>query len=101
MGGRANGPELTLRLSPGSTVKWLAYQMGNPRLYLMVVSPLGREMFLVDVKGLHSPNPWVVKRKAVRANLFYVLAFVSLKVPNQYLLMTQHQASSSRLNSKD
>jgi hypothetical protein len=33
-------------------------------------------MYLVDVKGIHRVNPWIVKRKAPRAMLFYVLAYV-------------------------
>jgi hypothetical protein len=68
--------------------------MGNstPIADLMVVSPVGREMFLIDVKGLYRPNPWVLKRKAVRGNLFYVLAFVPADAPNEFFIMTQQQA---------
>jgi hypothetical protein len=40
----------------------------------MVVSPKLKKMFLIDVKGLYRPNPWVVKRKAVRDGLYYVFA---------------------------
>jgi hypothetical protein len=79
----------------------VSFTMGNttPIADLMVVSPVGREMFLIDVKGLYRPNPWVLKRKTVRANLFYVLAFVPTNAPNDFFIMTQHQAHHlSRLN---
>jgi hypothetical protein len=48
-------------------------------------------MFLIDVKGLYRKNPWLVKRKADRANLFYVLAYVPSGEPNQFYVMTQKQ----------
>ena len=43
----------------------VSFTMGNttPIADLMVVSPIGREMFLIDVKGLYRRNPWVLKRK--------------------------------------
>ena len=43
----------------------VAFTMGNatPLADLMVVSPVQRENFLVDVKGLYRINPWLVKRK--------------------------------------
>jgi hypothetical protein len=49
----------------------VSFTMGNtaPVADLMVVSPVQREMFLIDVKGLYRPNPWLLKRKEVRANL--------------------------------
>jgi len=49
-------------------------------------------MFLIDVKGLYRRNPWVIKRKAVRANLFYVLAFVPSDAANEFFIMSQDQA---------
>lgn len=72
----------------------VSFTMGNstPVADLMVVSPIGREMFLIDVKGLYRPNPWVLKRKPVRANLFYVLAFVPNEAPNEFFILTQQQA---------
>jgi hypothetical protein len=72
----------------------VSFALGNstPIADLMVVSPVGREMFLIDVKGLYRPNPWVLKRKAVRGNLFYVLAFVPADAPNEFFIMTQQQA---------
>jgi hypothetical protein len=71
-----------------------SFTMGNttPLADLMVVSPIGREMFLIDVKGLYRRNPWVLKRKAIRANLFYVLAFVPTDGANEFFVMTQQQA---------
>jgi hypothetical protein len=68
--------------------------MGNatPLADLMVVSPALKQMFLIDVKGLYRRNPWLVKRKVQRANLFYVLAYVPTGEPNQFFVMTQAQA---------
>jgi hypothetical protein len=68
--------------------------MGNttPIADLMVVSPKG-EMFLIDVKGLYRRNPWLVKRKRVQANLFYVLAFVPKGEPNQFFILRQNEAN--------
>ena len=59
----------------------------------MVVSPERREMFLIDVKGLYRPNPWIIKRKTVRANLFYVLAYVPPDAPNEFFVLSQQQAT--------
>ncbi len=59
----------------------------------MVVSPVEHEMFLVDVKGLYRRNPWLIKRKAARANLYYVLAFVPADAPNEFFVPTQQQAT--------
>jgi len=69
--------------------------MGNrtPLADLMVVSPEKKEMFLVDVKGLYRKNPWIVKRKAVRQELFYIFAFVPTDEDNQFFVMTQAAAN--------
>jgi hypothetical protein len=73
----------------------VSFTMGNttPLADLMVISPSG-DMFLVDVKGLYRINPWIIKRKPVKANLFYVLAFVPAEGPNQFFVMSQQQATS-------
>jgi hypothetical protein len=73
----------------------VSFTMGNttPLADLMVVSPRG-EMFLVDVKGLYRINPWLIKRKPVRAKLFYVLAFVPAEGPNQFFVLNQQQVTS-------
>ena len=70
----------------------VSFTMGNttPLADLMVVSP-GGEMFLIDVKGLYRFNPWIIKRKAARANLFYVLAFVPADAANQFFVLSQAQ----------
>jgi hypothetical protein len=67
--------------------------MGNstPLADLMVVSPRNKTMFLVDVKGLYKKNPWVIKIKKPRDNLFYALAFVPDVGPNRYFILTQSQ----------
>lgn len=59
----------------------------------MVVSPKLKEMFLIDVKGLYRKNPWVLKRKPTRSNLYYVFAFVPTGEPNQFFVMSQKQAN--------
>lgn len=63
----------------------------TPIADLMVVSPIDKEMFLVDVKGLYRKNPWLIKRKAVRNGLFYILAYVPTDEPNQFFIMTQQR----------
>lgn len=70
----------------------VSFTMGNaaPIADLMVVSPVRREMFLIDVKGLYKPNPWIVKRKSLRANLFYVLAFVPPQGSNEFFVLNQN-----------
>ena len=60
---------------------------------LMVVSPAEKKMFLVDVKGLSRPNPWIVTKKAQRDNLFYILAHVPTGKPNQFFILTQQQVA--------
>ena len=87
----------------------VSFTMGNttPVADLMVVSPEQREMFLIDVKGLYKANPWLIKRKAVRARLFYVLAFVPADKPNEFFILTQQQVAQlielelKRLNRPD
>lgn len=71
----------------------VAFTSGHttPIADLMVVSPITRTMFLVDVKGLYRMNPWVIKRKPVRSNLFYVLAFVPTSQPNRYFVLSQRE----------
>lgn len=69
--------------------------MGNatPLADLMVVSPQEKRMFLVDVKGLYRRNPWLLKRKSQRDDLYYVLAYVPADTPNQFFVLTQAQAN--------
>jgi len=74
----------------------VAFTSGHttPIADLMVVSPVGRKMFLVDVKGLYRKNSWVVRRKAPREDLFYVLAYVPNAEPNQFFVLSQKQVSA-------
>ena len=74
----------------------VSFTMGNtaPVADLMVVSPVKREMFLVDVKGMHRVNPWIIKRKAPRAMLFYVLAFVPDNAPNEFFVLRQQDTDA-------
>jgi hypothetical protein len=87
----------------------VSFTMGNstPVADLMVVSPVQKQMFLIDVKGLYRKNPWLVKRKTLRAKLFYVLAYVPADLPNEFFVLTQEQAHElinselARLNRPD
>jgi hypothetical protein len=87
----------------------VSFTMGNstPIADLMVVSPIEREMFLVDVKGLYRRNPWLVKRKSATGSLFYILAFVPADIENQFFIMSQQtttaliKAELKRLNRSD
>ena len=74
----------------------VAFTSGHttPIADLMVVSPMKKAMFLIDVKGLYRPNPWLIKRKALRDNLFYVLTFVPVDRPNEYFVLDQRQVHS-------
>jgi len=71
----------------------VSFTMGNstPLADLMVVSPVQHEMFLVDVKGLNENNVWVVRRKTLRKQLFYIFALVPTGGSNRFVIMTQEQ----------
>jgi hypothetical protein len=87
----------------------VSFTMGNstPLADLMVVSPVQKQMFLIDVNGLYRINPWIIKRKTLRAELFYVLAYVPADLPNEFFVLTQEQAHElinselTRLNRPD
>ncbi len=74
----------------------VAFTSGHttPIADLMVVSPKEKQMFLVDVKGLYRRNPWLIKRKPPRDNLFYVLTFVPVGDVNRYFILSQHEVHS-------
>jgi hypothetical protein len=74
----------------------VSFAMGNtaPVADLMVVSPVKREMFLIEVKGMHRPNPWIMKRKAPRAMLFYVLAYVPANASNEFFVLRQQDTDA-------
>lgn len=73
----------------------VSFTMGNntPLADLMVVSPKLKKMFLIDVKGLYRKNPFVIKGKAVRADLYYILTFVPDEQLNQYFVLSQKQTN--------
>ena len=73
----------------------VSFTMGNatPLADLMVVSPARKLMFLIDVKGLYRPNPWVIRRKQARDGLYYVLTFVPDGAPNRFFVMTQERVN--------
>jgi hypothetical protein len=64
-----------------------------PLADLLVISPKTKRMFLVDVKGLYRRNPWLIKLKALRKNLFYILALVPAGAANEFFVLTQKQAT--------
>jgi hypothetical protein len=68
----------------------VAVTLGNhPTADLMAISPRGFH-FIIDVKGLYSGGTWLVQREAaIIPNLYYVLAFVPPKAPNEYFVMSQ------------
>lgn len=74
----------------------VSFTMGNatPLADLMIVSPKLKRMFLIDVKGLYRPNPWVIKRKTVREELYYVLSFVPEKNANRFFILSQNQVNT-------
>ena len=65
----------------------------TPLADLMCVSPLNKKMFLVDVKGLYRPNPWLVKRKEPRGDLYYILAYVPKGARNRFFVLSQEQVT--------
>ena len=79
----------------------VAFTSGHttPVADLMAVSPVAKTMFLIDVKSLYRPNPWLIKRKPIRDNLFYVLTFVPVGKPNEYFVLDQGQVYASKANS--
>jgi hypothetical protein len=88
----------------------VSFTMGNatPLADLMIVSPKRKLMSLIDVKGLYSHNPWLLRRKAQRDDLYYVLAYVPpAPAQNQFFVLTQAQANQlveeelKRLRRKD
>jgi hypothetical protein len=74
----------------------VAFTMGNatPLADLMVVSPASKRNFLIDVKGLYKPNPWVIKEKPTRDALFYILAFVPDDASNRFFILSQEQVNT-------
>jgi hypothetical protein len=71
----------------------VSFTLGHntPLADLMVISPEGKEQFLIDVKGQGRRNYWLIKRKKLRSNLFYVLALVPRDAPNAFFVLTQAQ----------
>jgi hypothetical protein len=74
----------------------VAFTMGHttPLADLMVVGPTSKKHFLIDVKGLYKPNPWVIKKKATRDSLYYVLAFVPDDTNNRFFILSQQQVNA-------
>jgi hypothetical protein len=64
----------------------VAFTLGHntPLADLMVISPEEKKHFLIDVKGLSGTNSWILKRKSLREDLYYVLAFVPFPTGSLY-----------------
>jgi hypothetical protein len=65
----------------------------TPLADLMVNSPVEQRHFLIDVKGLAKPNPWLVKRKLLRVDLYYILVFLGFDEPNEFFILPQEAAN--------
>jgi hypothetical protein len=74
----------------------VSFTMGNatPVADLMLVSPKLKQMFLIDVKGLYRKNSWLIKRKPIRRDLYYVLAFVPEDGTNRFFVISQQNMNS-------
>jgi len=74
----------------------VALTMGStaPEADLMVVTPLRKKMFLIDVKGQSTKSFWRIREKTKRPNLFYILAHVPLGKPNRFFVLPQRDLST-------
>ena len=88
--------ELTRR---GYTV---SFTMGNntPVADLMVGASSGK-MFWVDVKGLAQKSPWLLRPKANRPDLYYILVYLTplanqpnVRQPDRFFVLTQPEANT-------
>jgi hypothetical protein len=73
----------------------VAFTLGHntPLADLMVISPIQKKHFLIDVKGLRKRNPWIVKRKDAYADLYYVLVFLAVEALNEFFILPQKVAN--------
>jgi hypothetical protein len=64
----------------------VSFTLGHttPVADLIAISPVSKRALLIDVKGLYRKNPWLIKRKETRENLFYILAYVPTEQPNDF-----------------
>lgn len=75
----------------------VAFTMGNhPEADLMVLSQ-SKKSFVVDVKGLYKKNPFVIKPKGARRDLYYVLAFVPDVGPNEFFVLSQEEVRKASM----
>lgn len=74
----------------------VAFTMGNttPEADLMVIPPVSRKMFQIDVKGQSTKNFWRIKEKLPRDNLYYVLTFVPVGQSNRFFILRQNRLST-------
>jgi hypothetical protein len=79
----------------------VSFTQGNytPIADLMVGAPSGK-LFWVDVKGLSSRNAWLIKPKASREELFYILVLLSPlaekpkpRLTDRFFVLTQAEAN--------
>jgi hypothetical protein len=43
---------------------------------------------MIDVKGLYKRNYWIIKRKKLEKNLYFVLAYVPKGEPSEYFVLS-------------
>lgn len=69
----------------------VSFTLGHsaPLADIVAISPVTKTTVLIDVKGLHKRNSWLVKRKTPRNNLFYVLAYIPINSPNEFYVFRQ------------
>ena len=74
----------------------VSFTMGNhtPQADLMVGRLSSSVQFWVDVKGLSSNSPWLIKPKAPLKNLFYVLTRVgALREEDRFFVLSQSETN--------
>ena len=70
--------------------------LGNaPVADLLVVSPNG-EHFMVDVKGQATKNFWLIKRRAPRDDLFYILVYLPKDEHPKFFILSSHELMRER-----
>jgi len=71
----------------------VSFTLGHsaPLADLVAISPKSKTTILIDVKGLYRRNPWLIKRKSARKNLFYVLAHVTIGQSDRFFLFSQRE----------
>jgi hypothetical protein len=71
----------------------VAFTLGNhPEKDLLVMSP-NKVEFAIDVKGLDKKSFWLLKKRPITKNLFYVFAFVPTGAPNVFCIFSHDEVN--------